>query len=137
MGNFMKKFFVFTILLFCTCSYAEDAVKPAVEQPAVVPQNVMFENCSKIFKIENKKLFYLTLASISANKFTVDEIQTTNGYIMFTANRQKYLATVAKIDDKDSILKITPCNNIYKFPPAILSNVFKYIDLNLSDEIKS
>lgn len=133
----MKKFFVFLALLICTCAYAEDNVKPAVEQSAVVSQNILFENCSRIFKTETEKLFYLTLSSISANKFTVDEIQTANGYIMFTANKNKYLATVAKIDNSNSILKITPCNNIYNFPPGILTNVFKYIDINLSDEIKS
>ena len=38
-------------------------------------------------------------------------------------------------DEKNAILKITPCNNIYKFPPGIVTNTFKYIDLNLTTKI--
>ena len=79
----------------------------------------------------------MTLASISANKFSIDEIQTANGYIIFTANRNKYLATIAKVDNSNSILKITPCNNIYNFPPGIITNTFKYIELNVGEETKN
>ena len=98
-------------------------------------QNIMFENCTKIFGINQEKLFYLTLASISANKFNIDEIQSANGYIIFSANRNKYLASIAKIDKSNAILKITPCNNIYNFPPGIITNTFKYIDLNMTTKI--
>lgn len=102
--------------------------------PAVA-QNIVFENCTKIFAVNQEKLFYLTLASLSANHFNIEEMQSINGYIIFSANRNKYLATVAKIDDKNSILKVTPCNNIYNFPPGIITNTFKYIDLNLAAKI--
>lgn len=109
---------------------------PAVNQPVTVPQNIMFSSCTKLYAVNQEKLFYLTLASLSANKFTIDEIQTANGYIIFSVNRKQYLATVANVDNVNSILKITPCNNIYNFPPGILLNTFKYIDLNLNIEIK-
>lgn len=135
--NFMRKFFFVMLFLTCSFAYAEEGIKPAVVQSAAVSQNIMFENCSKIYGINQEKLFYLTLTAISANKFNIDEIQTANGYIIFTANRNKYLATIAKIDNTNSIIKITPCNNIYNFPPGILTNTFKYIDLNLNVEIKS
>lgn len=131
----MKKIFLFFVLLFIPFVYAEEISNGT---PLITsPQNVMFENCTKLFAVNQEKLFYLTLASISANRFSVDEIQTANGYIIFTANKNKYLATVAKVDNSNSILKITPCNNIYNFPPGILLNTFKYIDLNLNTEIKS
>ena len=110
---------------------------PAVNQTATTPQNIMFSNCTKIFAVNKEKLFYLTLASLSANRFMIDEVQTANGYVIFTVNRNKYLATVAGVDSSNSILKITPCNNVYNFPPGILLNTFKYIDLNLNTEIKS
>lgn len=128
------------VLLICAISLfpmSFGVEQPATYQPITVAQNIMFENCTKIFQVDNEKLFYLTLASISANKFTIDEIQTANGYIIFTANRNKYLATIGKVDNANSILKITPCNNVYYFPPGILLNTFKYIDMNLNVEIKN
>ena len=134
----MKKVILFLALLLIPTAFAVEQPRPANPTPPItVPQNIMFQNCTKIFAVNKEKLFYLTLASLSANRFTVDEIQTANGYIIFTVNRNKYLATVASFDSANSILKITPCNNVYNFPPGILLNTFKYIDLNLNTEIKS
>lgn len=135
----MKKTFVILSMFFvCSaCVYADEAVQQPVQNPLIVPQNIMFDRCTKIFKLNQEKLFYLTLASISANRFSIDEIQTSNGYIIFSANHNKYLATIAKVDGVNSILKITPCNNVYNFPPGILVNMFKYIDMNLASDIKS
>ena len=81
-------------------------------------------------------MFYLTLGAITANKFSIDEIQTYNGYIIFSAANNKYLATVASIDADNSIIKITPCNDIYFFPPGVFLGIFKYIGINLNTEIK-
>lgn len=133
----MKKLFIILIVFLCLPSWAveENQIQQTAQPPITSPQNINFENCTKIFNVNNEKLFYLTLASISANRFNIDEIQTTNGYAIFTVNRRKYLATVAKIDNNNSILKITPCDNIYYFPYGILSNTFKYIDLNLKASI--
>ena len=132
----MKKFLTIILgLIITTCSiYADEQAQPSVN-PLTVAQNINFENCTKIFGINQEKLFYLTLASISANRFNIDEIQSANGYIIFSANRNKYLASIAKIDKTNAILKITPCNNVYNFPPGIITNTFKYIDLNLTTKI--
>ena len=131
----MKKI-VLLLLILGLPAFAEEI--PAVnQQPITVPQNIMFENCTKIFAVNKEKLFYLTLSSISANRFLVDEVQTSNGYVIFTANHNKYLATIAGVDSANAILKITPCNNVYNFPPGIVLNTFKYIDLNLNNEIRS
>ena len=119
------------------CAIVNAAEQTTAYKPVTVAQDITFENCTKIFSINNEKLFYLTLASVSANKFTIDEIQTANGYIIFTANKNKYLATIGKVDKDNSILKITPCNNIYFFPPGILLNIFKYIDINLDTDVKN
>ena len=104
--------------------------------PITQPQNVDFESCTKMFPVNKEKLFYLTLGAVTANKFSIDEIQTQNGYIIFSAVNNKYLATIAGIDADNSILKITPCNEIYFFPPGIFLGMFKYIELNLNTEIK-
>lgn len=100
-------------------------------QSLVTPQNVAFEYCNKIFNVSDERLFYLTIASINANKFRIDEIQTKSGYILFTAANKQFLANIAELDSKRSILKITPANNIYYFPLGIVVNLFKYIELNL------
>lgn len=131
--------FIFVICLLTRPAFAEGET-PA-EQPQQNPlytaQNISFENCTRIFEgIDKEKLFYLTLCAINANKFQTEEIQSHNGYIIYTAERQKYLATVAGIDDKNSILKITPCNNVYFFQPKIIVNIFKFIETNKMMEFK-
>lgn len=108
--------------------------KPQI--PITQPQNVAFEDCTKMFEINKEKLFYLTLGAVSANRFTVEEIQTSNGYIIFTAANNKYLATIAGIDANNSILKITPCNDIYFFPPGVILGMFKYVGININTDIK-
>ena len=140
----MKKITLFLLLLLCSVnlSFAEGdstnntTVQTPVVIPITQPQNISFERCSKLFALKKEKLFYLTLSAITANKFSIDEIQTQNGYIIFSAANNKYLATIAGIDSDNSILKITPCNNIYFFPPGIFIGIFKYIELNLNMEIK-
>jgi len=132
----MKKILVSIIGLFiCNTTYAEEPIVVNPQLKPTVSQNILFENCTKMFGVNSEKLFYLTLASISANRFNIDEIQSTNGYIIFSANRNKYLASISRIDKTNSILKITPCNNIYNFPPGVITNTFKYIDLNLTAKI--
>ena len=126
-----------TIAVSCYAdTTAQGGAQPAAAPPVTVPQNIKFEDCSKMFAVNKDKLFYLTLGSITANKFTVEEIQTENGYIIFTAAKNQYLATIGMIDSSNAILKITPCNNIYYFQPGIIINIFKYIDLNLNTDIK-
>ncbi len=124
--------FLLSALLICPVTFSVEQI-----QPATVPQNIMFEDCTKLFAVNKEKLFYLTLASLSANRFIIDEVQTSNGYVIFSVNKNSYLATIAGVDGANSILKITPCNNIYNFPPGIVTNTFKYIDLNLNSDIKS
>ena len=131
----MKTRALLLILLFIinilSVNAEENITQPAITQSITQPQNIDFENCTKMFAVNKEKLFYLTLAGITANKFTIDEIQTSNGYIIFSQANNKYLATIAGIDGMNSILRITPCNNIYIFPPGILLGMYKYIDLNL------
>lgn len=108
--------------------------KPQI--PITQPQNIAFEDCTKMFAVNKEKLFYLTLGAVTANRFAIEEIQTSNGYIIFTAANNKYLATIAGIDGNNSILKITPCNDIYFFPPGVILGMFKYVGMNINTEIK-
>ena len=134
----MKLRVLFFIFLFLSINAvgAEGVAQTQAAPPITVPQNITFENCTKMYAVNKEKLFYLTLAAVTANKFNVEEIQSNNGYVIFSAARNKYLATVAGIDANNSILKITPCNDKYFFPPGIIINMFKYVELNLNTEVK-
>ncbi len=130
---------ILSFLLTFSVAFAEpveNVAQPVTAPPITQPQNIAFENCTKMFPVNKEKLFYLTLSAVTANKFSIDEIQTQNGYVIFSAANNKYLATIAGIDADNSILKITPCNEIYFFPPGVFLGMFKYIELNLNTEIK-
>ncbi len=109
---------------------------PAVNVQPTMPQMISFEKCTKKYEISVDKLYFLTLASINANKFTINEIQSKNGYILFTAANRKFLASVNRVDPKSAILKIVPADNNYFFPIGILTNIYKYVDLNVTTKIE-
>lgn len=102
----------------------------------VQPQPVDFGVCSKFFRLDSQKLLYLTLAGVNANRFRIDEIQSKSGYVLFTVAQRQYLASIINIDAKNSMLKITPCNNVYYFPIGIVQNMFKYVELNTSTPVE-
>ncbi len=104
--------------------------QPVSLSTLVTVQDVPFEECTKVFNMDAESLFYLTIASINANRFKIDEIQSKTGYILFSAVNKEFLALVVKLDSKNSLLKITPTNNIYYFQPGIVLNMFRYIELN-------
>lgn len=114
------------ILLFPNFANAE----PINLSTLITIQDVPFERCTQMFKTDAENLFYLTIASINANRFNITEIQSKKGYILFNAVNKEFLASIVKIDPKTAILKITPTNNIYYFQPGIVLNTFKYIELN-------
>lgn len=154
----LKRSFAFILLFFCFlgCKGAYGAVataKPNVQakigvvksiselqqvaQPSPVqPQPVDFSNCNKVFKLNSQKLFYLTLAGVNANRFKIDEIQSKSGYVRFSVAKKQFLASVINVDPQTSMLKITPCNNVYYFPIGIVQNMFKYIELNINTPIE-
>ena len=103
----------------------------------VTPQNVAFASCTQQYAISQEKLYYLTVAAVNANRFTVVELQSKTGYVLFKAVNRDFLATVVKLGVNKSMLKITPTNNNYYFAPGIVSNMFKYIDLNLNEVVTS
>jgi len=120
---------VFFTFIFVSCG-ALFANEPISMSTLVTPQNVSFETCNKLFNIPAEKLFYLSISGINANRFQIDEIQSKTGYILFTAVNKQFLASIVKIDNTKSVLKITPTNNLYYFPPGIVLNIFKYIEVN-------
>lgn len=115
------------LLLGASNVWAEESMSLST---MVTPQNVDYNLCTRNYILTPEKLFYMAIASINANRFTIDEIQSKTGYILFTAVGRQYLASVVKVDSSKSMLRITPTNNNYFFAPGIVLNVFRYIDLN-------
>ena len=115
------------LLLGASNIWAEESMSLST---MVTPQNVDYNLCTRNYILTPEKLFYMAIASINANRFTIDEIQSKTGYILFTAVGRQYLASVVKVDSSKSMLRITPTSNNYFFAPGIVLNVFRYIDLN-------
>lgn len=118
---------IFSLLCFIPRANCEEVMSMST---LVTPQNMNLEDCNKLYKMPPEKLFYMTIAGVNANRFSVDEIQSKTGYILFTAVGKQFLASVIKIDNNRSILKVTPADNVYYFQPGIVLNLFKYIDVN-------
>jgi len=103
----------------------------------VTPQNVPFEECTRVFNVDSDNLFFLTVAAINANRFEIREFQAKTGYVLFAAVGKEFLASVIIIDKNRSMLKITPANNNYFFAPGIVLNIYKYIDLNAGENLQN
>ncbi len=121
-------FIAFIITLCTNFAYAEESTLSAL----ITPQNVEFEKCTKQYNLPPEKLYYLTAGAINANRFEIEELQSKTGYILFKAVGKEFLASVVKLSTQKSMLKITPTDGNYYFAPGIVSNTFKYIDLNLA-----
>ena len=136
MERIVKFIFLFICLvLFGTSNvYATETMNLST---LITAQNVKFETCTKVFNTDNVSLLYLTIAAINTNRFTIDEIQSKSGYILFTAVNKRFLATVTNVNTKQGMLKITPEDNNYFFQPGIVLNIFKYIELNLNEKPKN
>lgn len=103
----------------------------------ITAQNVQYENCYRVFNTDHVTLFYQTIAAINANRFTIDEIQSKSGYILFTAVNKQFLAMVSNVNTNQAMLRLTPADNNYYFQPGIVLNIFKYIEINESKKVES
>ncbi len=133
----VKKLFLFILAAVCISLIQTIALcdEPTMQQ-LTTPQNVSYDNCVRNYNLPAEKLYYLTLASISANRFEIKEMQSKTGYILFKAAGKEYLATIVYYGLNKSMLKITPASNNYYFAPGIVSNIFKYIDMNTDVKIE-
>ncbi len=123
------KTFIISFVILLSCMLQAKADDNLLLSNLITPQNVNFNICTRTYILPQDKLFYMAIASANANNFDVEEIQSKTGYILFTAVNKQYLASIVKVDDKHSMLKITPTNNNYFFPPGVVLNFFRYIDL--------
>ncbi len=134
----MERIIIF-LLLFILLS----GVKPVFSQDAsnlsnlITAQNIKYQDCTKVFNVDNITLLYMVISSINANRFTIDEIQSKSGYVMFTAVNKKFLASVSNVNTNQAMLRITPVDNNYYFQPGIYLNIFKYIDMSLKSKVET
>lgn len=134
----MERIGKFLLAVLC-CLFISNGCALSDELPLAdltSPQTVSYDNCTKTYYISAEKLFYLTLASISANRFEIKEMQSKTGYILFKAANKEFLASVVYFGLNKSMIKITPTNNNYYFAPGIVYNIFKYIDLNQDQPVE-
>ncbi|MBR6723297.1 hypothetical protein IKL64_07575 [bacterium] len=96
----------------------------------ITAQNVPYDTCYRVFNMDHVTLLYLTIAGINANRFTVDEVQSKSGYVVFTAVNKQFLAMVSNVNTNQAMLRVTPVDNNYYFQPGIVLNLFKYIEIN-------
>ena len=137
----MKKIFLISVILLMSPAYAQTQTQPpqaapAQTTPAAQPVTPYTDSayCSRIYEMPSEKLFHLTMAAITENKYAVNEAQTKEGYILFAAGNKEFLATIVNIDDKSSLLKIAPTDNSYYFSQFIVNNIFVYINQNAVSE---
>lgn len=125
------KLFICIAVFVCSIVFPIEAkAEPMSLSTLITAQNVNYENCFKVFNTDHVTLLYLTIAAINANRFTIDEIQSKTGYVLFTAVNKQFLAMVSNVNTNQAILRITPVDNNYYFQPGIVLNIFKYIEIN-------
>ena len=133
MERILKLLFIFVIFVFGGLNgvFAQESLNLST---LITAQNIKFENCTKVFNTDNISLLYLTMSSVNANRFTIDEIQSKSGYILFTAVGKQFLASISNVNTNQALLRITPVDNNYFFQPGIILNIFKYIEMNLQEK---
>ena len=93
----------------------------------------ILDECYKIYPQDADNLFMASLNVLnSSNKFEIVEIQTKNGYILFSINSKYYLLTVTRRFKNQSEVKILPQNSDYSQGSTIAVSVFNLLD----EEIK-
>lgn len=130
---------LFLMLFIPLCANAEEPAAPS--QPLalqlVTPQNIEFSKCVQTFNFPVEKLFYMSILSLNANRFEIEELQSKMGYILFKAAGKPFLMSVIKVDAEHSMLKITPADNVYYFPYGVVYNIYKYIELNADEQLNA
>lgn len=134
MERIIVLFFTVFLLIGVCPAQAEETIDLST---LITTQNVKYQDCIRVFNVDNVRLLHLTIAAINANKFKIDEIQSRTGFVLFTAVGKQFLASVSNVNTNQGMLKIIPVDDNYYFQPGIVANIFKYIELNLNTKIET
>ena len=108
----MKKILIILILLVSCCFGFE------------------LNNYYKLYPINADNLDMIALNALSSNdRYNIYEIQTKNGYILFSTNAKFYLLTVTKRYQNQTEIKVLPQNSDFSDTLETVKTVFNLIDL--------
>ena len=107
----MERIIVFIIIFVSLLFLPVNAMQEGNLSTLITTQHNKYQNCVRVFNIDNVTLYYLTIAAINANRFQVDEIQSKAGNILFTAVNKQFLATVSNVNTNQALFII----NLFKF----------------------
>ena len=112
----MKKILIIICLLLFQTSFAEDVL----------------QGCYKIYPKDADTLFMNAIGAIgSNNRYTISEIQSKNGYILFLHGSKYYLLTLTKRYQNQTEIKILPQNSEFSEGNSVAKDIFSLIDLKL------
>ena len=113
----MKKITITLIMLFSVC-FAQS----------------MFEECYRIYSKDADTLFMSALGAINSDsRFSISEIQSKNGYILFLYGSKYYLLTLTKRYQNQTEIKILPQNSDFSQGSTVAQSVFALIDARLKN----
>lgn len=133
-----KKAVIFTLfILFGLNADASQAVSGAAPiSSASVKAD--YSVCNDTFHVTPENLLYAALGALNKLNFTVKEVQSKTGTILFSSSAGEFLVTIAKADSTHSFMKILPANNNYSFSPEFTKNIFVAVKAGvLNGNIKS
>ena len=130
-GNLVKKIiillFIFSVFILPQRVFADNVPIPINSIIKSIPSAVDF---SKTYKISSENLLYLLLSAISAQNYSIEEIQFKTGSVLFKAYSKEFIASVSAKDGFNSFVKIIPADNNYNFSPILIQKLHNYIETN-------
>lgn len=116
----MKRIFLILILLFFVSVFGFD-----------------LEECYKLYSVDSDTLFLNAIAVLNAAPgYTISEIQSKSGYILFFDGSKYYLLTVTRRYKNQSEIKILPQNSDYSAGSTVAADVFNLISLKLKKPLE-
>ncbi|MBR2068862.1 MAG: hypothetical protein IJ877_03775 [Candidatus Gastranaerophilales bacterium] len=89
----------------------------------------VLDECYKIYSVDADNLYMSALNVLSSNgRFEISEIQTKNGYILFSTGSKYYLLTVTRRYKNQSEVKVLPQNSDYSQGSSVASAIFNLLD---------
>ena len=97
----------------------------------------VLDECYKIYSIDADNLFMASLNVLSSsNKYQISEIQTKNGYILFSTGNKYYLLTVTRRYKNQSEVKILPQNSDYSQGSTVATTIFNLLDAEVKNPME-
>ena len=101
----------------------------------VFAQDILAESY-KIYPKDADTLFLSAISVLSSEpRIAICEIQSKNGYVLFSYNNKYYLLTVTKRYQSQSEIKVLPQNSNYSQGSEVAQQVFALLDNSLANNL--